>query len=44
MFEPETSIAEVRLHLIEQIDKVRDLLEEILQELGASDPSSGAVV
>ena len=44
IFESETAIAEVRPHLIEQLDKIRDLLEEISPEIGISDPASGPVV
>ena len=44
MFESETAIAEVRPHLIEQLDKIRDLLEEISPEIGISDPASGPVI
>ena len=44
MFKSESAIAEVRPHLIKQLDKIRDLLEEISPELGVSDASSGSVV
>jgi hypothetical protein len=44
MFKSESAIAEARPHLIEQLDKIRDLLEEISSELGISDASSGPVV
>jgi hypothetical protein len=44
MFKSETAIAEVRPHLVEQLDKIRHLLEEISPEIGVSDPSSGSVI
>ena len=44
MFKSETAIAKVRPHLVEQLDKIRDLLEEISSEIGVSDPSSGSVI
>ena len=44
MFESEAAIAEVRPHLVQQLDKVRDLLEEISPEIGISDPASGPVI
>ena len=44
MFKSESAIAEVRPHLIKQLDKIRDLLKEISPELGVSDASSGSVV
>ena len=44
MFESETAIAEVRPNLVQKLDKVRNLLEEISQEIGISDPASGPVI
>jgi hypothetical protein len=44
MFKSETAIAEVRPHLVEQLDKIRDLLEEISPEMGVSDPPFGSVI
>ena len=44
MFESEKAISEVRPHLVEQLDKIRDLLEEISPETGISDPASGPVI
>ena len=44
MFESEKAISEVRPHLVEQLDKIRNLLEEISPEIGISDPASGPVI
>ena len=44
MFESEAAIAEVSPHLVQQLDKIRDLLEEISPEIGISDPASGPVI
>jgi len=44
MFESEATIAKVRPHLIEQLDKVRDLLEEISAGHGISASPSGPVI
>ena len=44
LFESEDAIADVRPHLVSQLDKLRELLEEISRELGLTDPSSGEVI
>ena len=42
--ESEDAIADVRPHLVTQLYKFRELLEEIFPELGLTDPSSEEVV
>jgi len=43
-FESEDAIADVRPHLVAQLYKFRELLEEISPELGLIDPFSGEVI
>tara|TARA_Y100000588_G_scaffold290661_1_gene309571 strand:- start:482 stop:664 length:183 start_codon:yes stop_codon:yes gene_type:complete len=44
LFESKYAIADVRPHLVAQLYKFRELLEEISPELGLTDPSSGEVI
>ena len=44
LFESEDAIADVRPHLVAQLYKFRELLEEISRELGLTDPFSGEVI
>ena len=44
LFESEDQIAELRSHLVGELDKIRDLLEEISPDLGLTDPASGPVI
>ena len=43
-FESEDHMAELRSHLVGELDKIRDLLEEISPDLGLTDPASGPVI
>ena len=44
MSEIDDQIAELRSHLVGELDKIRDLLEEISSEVGLTDPASGPVI
>ena len=44
LFESEDQIAGLRSHLVGELDKLRDLLEEISSELGLTDPSFAPVI
>ena len=44
LFESEGQIAALRPHLVGELDKIRDLLEEISSEVGLTDPASGPVI
>ena len=44
LFESEDQIAGLRPHLVGELDKIRDLLDEISSEVGLTDPASGPVI